>query len=209
MRRIRDQFTGILDNTLLPVEHQPEQDFALVLNAPPEVAQAIDDVRRRYDPAFKAGILPHITIKRPSALGIPEKLPLVQEALREGLAGHGAIQVQLEGYGIFNKPGTSVVFLKLRDETPFITLHRRAITALSQVYPDGLADQYEGQNYHPHLTIGNELSDLDLAVLEHELATGSFKLDFSFTFTQVTLFVQAANQPWRTLEEINFAGGQA
>ena len=205
MRRIREQFTTILDTARLPTEQRLEQDFALVLNAPPEVAQGLDDIRRRYDPAFKVGILPHITLKRPSPLGLSSQITKVAEVLAEGLRGFGPFQVQLDGYGVFKKPGSNVVYLKVRDEQPFCNLHSRVIAALSRLYPDGLADQYEGDNFHPHLTIANELDDLDLAVLEHELATGSYRLDFSFTLEEVTLFVHQADQPWEVAEILHFS----
>ncbi len=198
----RGQFTTILE--VIRGDERPEQDFALVLNAPPEVAQGIDDVRRRYDPAFKENILPHITVKRPAPLGGMEKVPQVRFVLREALQSFPALSVQLQGYGIFRSPNRNVAFLKVADEKPFCELHSRVLEGLGRLYPGGLADRYEGENYHPHLTIGNELSDLDLAVLEHELSSGLFQLDFNFRLDQVALFVHQPGQPWQIVELFEF-----
>ena len=209
MSQPREQFTGILNPAWLTAEQTEEQDFALIVNAPSEIAQALDDVRRRYDPAFKVGIPPHITIKRPAPLGGADKLAQLQAVLREGLTGAGEVSVQLRGYGIFKNPGTSVVFVKVQDEQPLLDLHQRSLTALSQIYPNGQADHFEGEKYHPHLTIGNELSELDLAVLEHELATGGYQLDFAFTVDCVTLFISQSGKPWQAIEDFKFTPSTA
>ncbi|MDB5083056.1 MAG: hypothetical protein JWP00_4980 [Chloroflexi bacterium] len=196
------QFTRILE-TLNP-EVTPQHEYAIILDAPSEISEALDDVRRRYDPGFKAKVPPHITVKRPTLLGDPAKVPLIQEAMREVSGSVSPIPVTLKGYGIFKSPGRNVVFLKVENERPLCDLHHKVAEALRRVYGNEQADHFENSNYHPHLTIGNELTDIDLAVLEHELSTGGYRLDFSFILTQFTLYVHDTGKPWETVESFAF-----
>ena len=202
MNYLGDQFTSIVE-VLRPVTRL-EQNFALVLNTPPEVAAEIDDIRRRYDPAYLVGIAPHITVKRPAALGDMADVETMRQVLREVVQSFEPISVQLNGYDIFRSPGSNVLFLKVMDEKPFCDLHLQVLQALARLYPNGQADHFENSHYHPHVTIGNKLTDLDLAVLEHELASGDYRLDFSFTLTNLSLLVHESNQPWEVVENFNF-----
>lgn len=196
------QFTRILE-TIHP-EVTQQQEYALILDAPPEISEALDDVRRRYDPAFKVKVPPHITIKRPTVLGEPARIAQIQQAMKTVTASVPPIPVQLKGYGTFKSPGRNVVFLKVENERPLYDLHQKVAQALFQVYSTEQADHYENSSYHPHLTIGNELSEIDLAVLEHELTTGGYRLDFDFILTQFTLYVHHTGKPWETIETFVF-----
>lgn len=202
MNYLGDQFTSIVE-VLRPVTRL-EQNFALVLNMPPEVAAEIDDIRRRYDPAYPMGIAPHVTVKRPAALGDIADVETMRQVLREVLQSFGPIPVQLNGYDIFRSPGSHVLFLKVANEKPFCELHMQVLQALARLYPNGQADHFENSHYHPHVTIGNKLSDLDLAVLEHELASGDYRLDFSFTLANLSLLIHESNQPWEEVENFKF-----
>ncbi len=196
------QFTRILE-TLRP-EAAPQQEYAIILDAPPEISEALDDVRRRYDPGFKAKVPPHITVKRPAVLADPARLEEVRKAMRAVAASLPPIPVALKGFGSFKAPGRNVVFLKVENEAPLCQLHQRVAAALSEVFGNEQADHFENGNYHPHLTIGNELSEIDLAVLEHELLSGGYRLDFDFTITQFTLYVHDTGKPWESIESFSF-----
>ncbi len=206
MSNLRRHFTGILGGEV-PIA-TPTRDFALVLHAPPEIAQALDDIRRRYDPAFQVGIEPHITVKRPATLGPGEKVEPLREVLRQATTQISAFRVQLRGYGVFRQPNSNVLFVKVEDERPFRELHNQVIAGLGRLYPSGLADQYEADNYHPHLTIGNKLSDLDLMVLEHELSSSSYQLDFSFIYQHLSLLISEYEKPWEAVEDFPFKFNQ-
>jgi 2'-5' RNA ligase len=199
---LREQFTRILE-TLNP-EITQHQEYAMVLDAPTEISEALDDVRRRYDPAFKAQVPPHITLKRPTRLTDQAHVALIQQAMEQVAAGVAPIPVTLKGYGSFKSPGRNVVFLKVENERPLYDLHQKVTQTLSQALGSEQADQYENSNYHPHLTIGNELTGIDLAVLEHELTTGGYRLDFSFILTQFTLYVHDTGKPWQTIKTFAF-----
>lgn len=214
---MRDRFTGIFQ-AIRPSE-QPEQVFALVTHAPPEISHALDDIRRRYDPAYKAGIEPHVTIKRPTVLGDPKRLDAIVSELSSAMAQLRPFPVVFDGYGTFKKPNANVVFLKVQDEDPFCQTHAAIIEALDRAYAptplppavangvtaNTIADHFEGQAYHPHLTIGNGLSDLELAVMEHELATGNYRLHFAFWVTEVVLMTQPGGKPWETVNTFIFS----
>ncbi len=176
----------------------------MILGAPPEISEALDDVRRRYDPAFKVQVPPHITVKRPTMLGEPARIAQIQQAMQIVVASVPPIPVRLKGYGSFKSPGRNVVFLKVENERPFYDLHQKVAQALQEVYGMEQADHYEKINYHPHLTIGNELSEIDLAVLEHELSTGGYRLEFDFTLTQFTLYAHHTGKPWETIQTFVF-----
>jgi 2'-5' RNA ligase len=197
------QFTRILE-TIRP-EAAPQQEYAIILDAPPEISEALDDVRRRYDPAFKVQVPPHITVKRPTVLPDPARIEGVREALRTVAASLPPIPVALKGFGSFKSPGRNVVFLKVENEVPLFQLHQRVAAVLREVFGVEQADQFENGSYHPHLTIGNELSEIDLAVLEHELMSGGYRLDFDFIITQFTLYVHDTGKPWETIETFSFS----
>lgn len=199
-----DNFTEIFKAIRYPAEAQAKHYFALVTYAPPEVSEAVDDIRRRYDPAFKDDIAPHITIKRPAVIENPALLPAMVEAVRKALRDIAPFQVDLEGYDVFRKKDANVVFLKVRDERPFCNLHMTVVQALDSVLPGAAIDQYEGNAYHPHLTIGNALDDLELAVMEYELSQGNYRLNFSFTLSELSMMDQPPHQSWRTIENFSF-----
>lgn len=196
------QFTRILE-TLRP-EAAPQQEYAIILDAPPEISEALDDVRRRYDPGFKVKVPPHITVKRPTVLTDPTRIEGIRAAMRTVAASLPPIPIALKGFGSFKVPGRNVVFLKVENEAPLCRLHERVAVALRDVFGTEQADHFENGNYHPHLTIGNELSEIDLAVLEHELTSGGYRLDFNFTITQFTLYVHATGKPWEAIETFSF-----
>lgn len=213
---MRDRFTGIFQ-AIRPPE-QPEQVFALVTHAPHEISQALDDIRRRYDPAYKAGIEPHVTIKRPTVLGEAKRLDAIVAELGKTTTEIRPFPVVLDGYGTFKKTNANVVFLKVQNEEPFCDMHQRIISALDRAYAPAevppvvangvtantTADHFEGQAYHPHLTIGNALNDLELAVMEHELQTGNYRLHFAFWVTEVVLMTQSGGKPWETVSTFTF-----
>lgn len=197
-----EQFTRILE-TIRP-EAAPQQEYAIILDAPPEISEALDDVRRRYDPAFKVKVPPHITVKRPTVLTEPDRIEATRDALREVANNLPPIPVALKGFGNFKAPGRNVVFLKVEDEAPLFQLHQKVVEALREVFGVEQADHFENSSYHPHLTIGNELSEIDLAVLEHELITGGYRLNFDFIISQFTLYVHDTGKPWQTIETFSF-----
>ncbi|MEI6045428.1 MAG: 2'-5' RNA ligase family protein [Chloroflexota bacterium] len=197
-----DSFTGIFDAVSSSDRKQPQ--FALVVYSSPEVSAAVDVIRCRYDPAFKAGIQTHITIKRPAVLSNLALLPAMTTALKTATQNLAPFRVELEGYGLFHNPGRHVVFIKVRDERPLYNLHKSVAQALQKVLPNAGLDQFEGDHYHPHLTIGNELDDLELAVIEYELKSSGYCLNFSFTVSEVALLSQPSNQPWETTSIFTF-----
>jgi 2'-5' RNA ligase len=201
---VRDNFTGIFQ--AIPSKTQVENIFALLTYAPPEVSHALDDIRRRYDPAFKEGIKPHITIKRPALLGPMPNVANIANQLATITTYIKPFPVVLSGYGTFNNPEASVVFLKVQDETGFRALHLSVIEALDKIYPVSVADRFEGHLYHPHLTIGNGLSELEFAVMQHELDNGSYRLHFAFWITSLTFMVQSDDQKWQTINTFNLSG---
>ncbi len=193
-----DRSTGFFSPYPIP-EKENSHFFALVLYAPPEVSKEVDDIRRRYDPAIKEGIPTHLTIKRPAILPESQFLPLIDEEIKTVCKEISPFQVNLDGYSLFKKPGRNVVYLKVRDEKPLDQLHLKMLEALGKVIPGAGADQYEGQGFHPHLTIGNFLSDLELAVMEYELGKGDYRLNFSFEISKITLLDQPPGGLWKTV----------
>lgn len=203
------KFTGILQ--IVQPEIGRERDFAIILYAPPEISMALDDIRRRYDPAFKANIPPHITVKRPTPLGTPENLDKLPHLLQEVTQTLRPFDVHLNGYDVFPKAECNVVFLKALDEAPLRHLHQQVIQNLSKIYPNGNADALENDKYHPHLTIGNKLTNLELPVMEHELQSGKFQLNFEFVATEIGLMVEKPGEKpseliWETIGHYKFGG---
>lgn len=197
-------FTGIFQAVRPPGQEQQQHYFALLAYSPPEVSAAVDDIRRRYDPAFKADIPPHITLKRPAILENPALLPAITGTVKTAMLQIAPFRVELEGYGVFRRPGRNVVFLKVKDEQPFCALHMNIVRAIDSVLPGAALDQFEGESYHPHLTIGNALDDLELAVMEYELNNNGYRLNFNFTLSQISLLSQPPGLPWETVGVFQF-----
>jgi 2'-5' RNA ligase len=210
---LTNRFTTILK--IAQNGERQEQEFAIILYAPAEISVSLDDIRRRYDPGFALKIPPHITIKRPASLGNPDNLAKLLATLSQKMENVAAstrlFEVELEGYSIFHKQDSNVVFLKIKNEEPLIELHKKIIHALSEVFPNGHADSLEYDNYHPHLTIGNKLSDIELAVMKHELDSGNYQLNFNFTAHEIGLLAQppvwdGGHFIWDTIASFTFAG---
>lgn len=197
-------FTGIFEAVRSPGSEQQKHYFALVVYAPPEVSEGLDDIRRRYDPAFKDKIPPHITIKRPAVLENPALLPAMSGAVKDACREIAPFRVELDGYNVFRRPGRNVVFLKVKDEQPFCNLHMTVVKALDSVLPGAALDQFEGSVYHPHLTIGNALDDLELSVMEYELGNNNYRLNFSYTLSEIALLSQPPGKPWETTGVFEF-----
>jgi 2'-5' RNA ligase len=206
------KFTSIFN--IIQAGSEQEQQFAIILFAPPEVSNALDNIRKRYDPAFNAGIPPHITLKRPAPLGgdgftnLTLRLVELGRIVEQAASAMPLFEVELIGYDCFLKPDCNVVFLKIKDENPLCQLHMRLIEGLSGLLPDGGADNLEKGKYHPHLTIGNKLSDLELQVMQYEMASGRYPLNFRFTARDIGLLAQVPDQQgqlaWQTISHYAF-----
>jgi 2'-5' RNA ligase len=165
------------------------QSFALTLYIPQFVDAALHDIRNRYDPAALANIPVHITLKRFTSFVAMSDVDLIRQELEKFVKQFQPFQVTLDGYGMFHSPNHNVVFLKVKNPEPLRQLHCQVLGILEKIIPEGGADNYEGAKYVPHVTIGNALSDLDLMVLEHELAQHPENLHFTCEINQMSLVV--------------------
>jgi 2'-5' RNA ligase len=183
------------------------QSFALTLYIPEYIDTALHDIRERYDPAAQAGIPVHITLKRFTSFLIMEDVEKIREALENFSGQIKPFQIKLNGYGVFRSPNHNVVFLEVKNPELLHQLHCQVLGLLQKFVPQGGADPYEGENYVPHITLGNALSDLDLIVLEHELAEHKDKLNFTCHINQMSLVVAFFQEgDWKVLQTFRFEG---
>lgn len=182
-----------------------KQSFALTLYIPQNNNQALEEIRSRYDPAAQANIPIHITVKRFTPYFHKSEIEGIRQRLVEISSQLKPFLVTVDGYGTFDSPNHNVVFLKIKNPEPLRQLHYKIVEILEDFFAEGGIDNFEGQNYTPHITIGNALSDLDLAVLKHELSQQSGLLNFSWEVNQMSLvvaFFQAGH--WEIVQTFKF-----
>lgn len=115
--------------------------------------------------------------------------------------------VRLAGLGAFRSPGDNSVFIQIVDPKPVLALHEAMRRGLE---PDLLLtdERYRAWNvneYEPHVTLGLNLSDRELAQLLHVGQDHPF--DLSFGVKEIWLAEQPPGAPWRMLRA--FPLGQA
>jgi 2'-5' RNA ligase len=182
-----------------------KQSFALTLYIPQEINQTLEELRQRYDPAASANIPIHITVKRFTPFFHKSEIEELRQKLAEMSQQVKPFQITAEGYGAFHSPNHNVVFLEIKNPAPLRHLHFKILEILQDFYPDAGADKFEGENYTPHITIGNALSDLDLAVLKHELSQQPELLHFSWEVNQMSLVIAFFQEGhWEIVQTFKF-----
>ena len=139
---------------------------------------------------------PHVTLLPPTAIPA-ERLPLIEEHLRRIAAGETPFTITLRGTGTF-RPVSPVTFVQLA--TGISECERLEARVRS-----GPLFRELKFNYHPHVTVAQ---DVDEAALERgftELATYAA----TFDVPGFTLYEEGRDKVWRPQRDFPFEGEAA
>lgn len=156
-----------LDEQYARVEAKPQPMYGIVLDLPEEFQEEIAAKRERYCPQAAKRIFPHLTLRAPFSTHDPKGLvPLIENVVLRYLP----VRVQADGLGAFIGPRNNVLYARVQRSDRLLRLHEAIVQALPDVrdvYPDAASHQFE--NWVPHITIADGITEERLAELQHEL----------------------------------------
>lgn len=95
--------------------------------------------------------MPHITLKAPFAISYNQDIE-VREWFTSLTIKSTAFEVELNGFGCFDKPKNPVIFVKPKLSSKLISLQKEIIEAFEMQFPE-LKSQFSDKDFHPHMTI--------------------------------------------------------
>ncbi|WP_404289503.1 2'-5' RNA ligase family protein [Glutamicibacter arilaitensis] len=170
--------------------HEPRFTLGVVIPVPEPQRSLLRDWRRVYGGAATAPIAPHITLISGSYL---QSWDQAANQVRRVAQGSARFTVRLASVGSF-RPASEVVYLPLSEGAEECWELHRAL----------LADQlrHESQfEYHPHLTIAQNVPSADLDSAQEQLR----EADLSFEVRSLQLF-DTRDGAWNLSEEIGLRG---
>lgn len=149
------------------VEAKPQPMYGIVLDLPEEFREEIAAKRERYCPQAAKRIFPHLTLRAPFATDDSKGLvPAIENVVLRYLP----VRVHAEGLDSFIGSRNNVLYAKVERSDRLLRLHEAIVHALPDVrdvYPDAASHQFE--NWVPHITIADGVTEERLAELKHEL----------------------------------------
>lgn len=122
-------------------------NYGIAIFPPREIQDLANSYRKRYDPNYDL-IPPHIKLKSAFKLNHRDLDDIVQH-LNEVAASSAPFRAEFHKVSTF--PTTNVIYFAIKDEQPFIELHKRC--------NQGILFDEENYDYVPHLTIAQEMSN--------------------------------------------------
>lgn len=170
------------------------RNIGVAIGVPQPYARELQAWRSRLGDPAAMRVPPHVTLLPPT--GIPnERLPVVEEHLRRIAADERPFTITLRGTGTF-RPVSPVTFVQL---AAGISDCER----LESRVRSGPLYREIKFNYHPHVTVAQD-------VAEDALERGFVELkDFAATFEVwgFTLFEEGADKVWRPQRDFRFGDG--
>ncbi|MGC9358842.1 MAG: 2'-5' RNA ligase family protein [Anaerolineae bacterium] len=170
--------------------------YALVIRLPREHEVRIEDAYLGLSGLTKPVISYHITLLGPFRLR-REPAEAVASILDAACQRWEPFQVRVHRVGFFERPDDHVAYLDVATPERVIALRD---FLLKQLLPLVLPEndrvaQFTLAHYHPHVTLGLDLSDVQRR--EILAATDKHPLDLSFLVDCVWLVSQFGASPWR------------
>ena len=167
------------------------REFGVAIGLPEPIHSELQGWRERLGDPKADAIPPHVTLLPPTALH-DDRLPEVEEHLRQVAAGEEPFDVHLRGSSTF-RPVSPVVFVPL-------VLGISGCERLEQKIRNGPLDRTLNFPYHPHVTVAHDVGEelLDCAFVE----LASF--DARFRVWGFTLFEQGPDNVWRPQRDFPF-----
>lgn len=167
------------------------RNIGVAIEVPQPYAKDLQAWRRRLGDPAAMRVPPHVTLLPPT--GIPnERLPVVEEHLRRIAAGEQPFRITLRGTGTF-RPVSPVTFVQLAAGISHCERLESRVRS-GPLYRDIKF------NYHPHVTVAQ---DVDEAALER----GFVELkDFEAAFEVwgFTLYEEGPDKVWRPQRDFRF-----
>jgi 2'-5' RNA ligase/8-oxo-dGTP pyrophosphatase MutT (NUDIX family) len=163
----------------------PKRRLGVVALLPEPVAAHVQAWRRALGEPTRARIAPHLTLVPPQSVP-DEQLPAAVALVERAAAEAAPAVVTLHGAATF-LPGSPVTYLVVDD----------GATALAELEAAMRADPLGRRThpFHPHVTVAQELSAVELEAAAAELAG----FHASFPLGGIALMAQDADHRWRPL----------
>ncbi|GIM45050.1 hypothetical protein DNHGIG_05990 [Collibacillus ludicampi] len=126
---------------------------------PEEIYKRIEDFRKRTNERHFRHIEAHITVKSPEYLGDPK---LWMPMLKETCERQEPVEIQLGSPMFFGR--SAVLYLSIHSER-ILSFHKAVLACLRPFCPPQDRRRFEGDDYHPHLTIAMK----SFGLKEHEM----------------------------------------
>jgi 2'-5' RNA ligase len=142
--------------------------YGVVLDLPEDFREEVAALRERHCPSAARRIFPHITLRAPFTTDDPKGLaPAIEDVALRYLP----VRLHAHGLGSFVGPRNNVLYVEVQRSDRLMRLHEAVVHALPDVrdvYPDAPSHQFE--NWVPHITLADGMSEERLEELQRELA---------------------------------------
>lgn len=171
----------------------PRRNIGVAIAIPPPYGRELQQWRQRLGDPEASRVPPHVTLLPPTSIPA-ERLDLIEEHLRRIAVGEKPFRMTLRGTGTF-KPVSPVTFVQLA--TGISDCERLE----SRVRSGPLYRELKF-NYHPHVTVAQDVPDEALDRGFEALATFSA----AFDVTGFTLYEEGRDKVWRPQRDFGFDG---
>ena len=169
----------------------PRRNIGVAIPVPQPYAGQLQDCRELFgDPQAKL-VPAHITLLPPTAI-TAARLPVVEEHLRAIARSEHPFELLLRGSGTF-RPVSPVTFV------PLAAGISECEQLEAKVRSGPLARDVKF-NYHPHVTVAQDVDEMALDKAFEELAS----FEARFTATGFTLFEEGTDNAWRPVSDFRF-----
>jgi 2'-5' RNA ligase len=172
----------------------PRRNIGVAIEVPQPYGGQLQRWRRRLGDPEAMRVPPHVTLLPPTATR-DERLPVVEEHLRRIAAEERPFRMVLRGTGTF-RPLSPVTFVQLA--TGIAECERIEARVRS-----GPLHRELKFNYHPHVTIAQDVAETALERGYTELATYAA----TFEVWGFTLFEEGPDKVWRPQRDFPFGAG--
>ena len=162
--------------------------FGVAIGIPDPHGTQLAEWRRSLGDPNADAIPPHVTLLPPTELR-RDRMPEVVAHLDAIAARHRPFDIRLRGSGTF-RPVSPVVFVSLAEGISDCERLEKQVRSGPLARPLRF-------NYHPHVTVGHDLSDDALDLAFEKLAS----FDGRFCVDAFTLFEQGRDEVWRPLRD--------
>lgn len=178
----------------------PEFDCAVVIFAPDDVAQAIQERQAFFDPGFGSRLYPHVTVR--AMRGVKDAEGFTQ-AVATVCALTPPFTLSLRGLGRFESPDNNVIYLAVVKNPALQRFHEALRVALNP-FGTPFYPQYEGPGYVPHMTLLHGLQDFFLDIAWEELS--DFQPAFDFRVDRVAVACREQGGEWGAPRYLSLGG---
>jgi len=192
MYKFRDMKERVFDKmNLYFIALVPHRELRTTIREMKEDLKVLFDVRH----ALKSPA--HITLQMPFRRFEADE-PQIIEALNTFASGEKSFRIDLNGFGYFAK---GVIFIKIKDHGPIITIHNRLKKLLAEQL--GFDQNDIMKEVHPHITLATR--DMTPAKLQ-EVWPGFENREFNASFEAHSIFLLKHNgKNWDIFDEYFFS----